>query len=145
MKNHLYIAFLTLVIACLPAAAQADTKTDVLSANTQFIEARRKGDVTALSQLLAPNFVATDHEGTTMDRKAFLAFVKSNKLRVHALKPVKAYTVTVHGNTAAVTGVQTLQWALRNGPQRTTKAQVTRIFLNHEGKWLLFALHWHFL
>jgi hypothetical protein len=103
------IVAITLLLACIPGAAQdsADNdseRTRILALENAWNLAEEHKDVKALEGLLASTLVYIDYDGSLMDKAQFMASVKAPSL--HPEQIVNEYmTAHLYGSSAIVTGV----------------------------------------
>lgn len=76
----------------------------ILALETAWNHAEQKKDVAALDQLLSPQFVSTDYDGSFATKQEFLASVKSESLAPEQITN-EEQTARVFGDCAVVTGI----------------------------------------
>jgi len=118
--------------------AQAADETQAVSKlEAGFAAALKAGDVTALSAILAPDYVQTGLTGNTTTRPQFLDDVKNRSLIVDAAT-LSDVQVSLHDNTAIATGKMTLSAKLR-GADISGDYRFTDTLMQRSGKWLKIA------
>jgi ketosteroid isomerase-like protein len=95
-----------LVVAQQAGASKAGGSVPqaLIQMENQWAQASKTGNADALAPLLSDNFVALDSDGTLRSKADVLARVKKGKWTVNEIGDMK---VTVHGDTAIVTGTWT--------------------------------------
>jgi ketosteroid isomerase-like protein len=76
----------------------------ILALETAWNHAEQKKDVAALDQLLSPNLVYIDYDGSIASKQEFLANIKSEGLSPEQISN-EEQTVHVFGDCAVVTGI----------------------------------------
>jgi ketosteroid isomerase-like protein len=101
----LTLAFFSLVFVLhsRPQSISAD-EGRILALETAWNHAEQNKDVAALDQLLAPQLVYIDYDGSISTKQEFLANVKSEGLAPEQIIN-EQQTVHVFGNCAVVTGI----------------------------------------
>jgi FKBP-type peptidyl-prolyl cis-trans isomerase len=111
-------------VAVAPAASKGSAQLSKLEA--QFFAALGAQNVTALTALLAPDFLSTELDGMTLGKPELLAKVKATPLEISAPEEQKT---RVAGTAAIVTGQAT--W---NNQQ---PIRYTQVWLLRQGRWQL--------
>jgi ketosteroid isomerase-like protein len=90
-------------VAQQPAAGKAGVSVaeTLLKMENQWAQASKTGNADGLAPLLSADFVALDSDGTLRNKTDVLARVKKGKWTTNEISDMK---VTVHGDTAIVTG-----------------------------------------
>ncbi len=106
MKRFVIAAVMVLsglgVCSAQPGAAAKTTSQALLDLENQWTAASKAGNGDAVGALLADNFVALDSDGTMHTKAEVVARTKKAKWATNAISDVQ---VTVHGDSAVVTGV----------------------------------------
>ncbi len=84
--------------------SKSDEEGRVLALETAWNHAEQSKDVAALDQLLAPELVYIDYDGSIMTKAEFLAAAKSEGLSPEQIVNEKQ-TAIVFGDCAVVTGI----------------------------------------
>jgi ketosteroid isomerase-like protein len=109
----------------------------VLALETAWNHAEQSKDVGALDQLLAPELVYIDYDGSLMNKDQFLASVKSE-----GLSPVQivneSQTAKVFGDCAVVTGIYR-EKGTNNGKPYTRRGRFTDTWVKTNNTWRCVA------
>lgn len=110
MKLCVVVASLVVCLLSVASLSHGDSQTTsedegrILALETAWNHAEQAKDVTALDQLLAPELVYLDYDGSIMNKEEFLASLKGE-----GLSPAQIVNETqravVFGDCAVVTGV----------------------------------------
>ncbi|MGD0430054.1 MAG: nuclear transport factor 2 family protein [Acetobacteraceae bacterium] len=123
----------------MTSTATAPTDLDILTAlNRDYIDAVQNSDVRRFDELLAAEFYCSNHDGTLIDRKAFLEQtarpVTIANLRAHDVM-IRLFgdVAIIHARTTYASlngqggGRYTDVWVRRTGDWRCVSAHVTRL------------------
>jgi hypothetical protein len=107
---------------------------EVLKLEEQRCRAIAERDLSTLAPLLGPDLVLTHMNGRIDDKDAFLAARASNPpFATESQDP----RVQVYGDTAVITGRQTLSFAGRD----PVEAQVTQVWVKRDPSWQQVVFH----
>ena len=114
------------------------TKSDVdtlLALNADYIHSVQTSDVTRFDQILAPDFVCTNPDGSFVDRADFL----KQTARPVAISDLAAHDVIVRvvGDCAVINARTT--YRLPDG--RDGAGRYTDVWAHRNGRWLAIAAH----
>jgi ketosteroid isomerase-like protein len=139
MKRHALIGVVVLLaVAALAAQAPPAIEKELLKLENDWNTATEKKDVVFLDKLYADEYFSTDSEGVIITKAQDLAQVKaSSTASPFALSDMK---VRVYGDTAVVTGVNTVHWTV-NGKERLGPIRFTDVFVKRDGRWQVVASH----
>lgn len=96
-------------------------------------------DAGAMDQMLDPDFVLTDYDGTVMSKNQFLASIrdKSNQLSAEVSEDMKLHR---HSETVIVTGATHEKGTLKGRPYEH-HGRFTDTWIKRDGQWLCIASH----
>ena len=133
--------FLLVFCPLVFVTAQEDSQDEqgrIIALENAWNVAEQKHDVRGLDQLLAPDFVNTDYDGTFMSRAQFLASVKSDTEQLTSLGNTDV-TVRIYPNgVAVVAGVYHEKGVVKGGPI-DRRGRFTDTWVKQNGKWLCAA------
>jgi len=94
-------------------------------------------DANAMEQMLDPDFVLTDYDGSVQDRAQFLASIrdKSNQLTVEVSQDMKLHR---HGDTVIVVGATHEKGTLKGKPYEH-HGRFTDTWIKRDYRWLCIA------
>ena len=94
-------------------------------------------DANAMEQMLDPDFVLTDYDGSVQDRAQFLASIrdKSNQLTVEVSQDMKLHR---HGDTVVVIGA-THEKGTQKGKPYEHHGRFTDTWIKRDYRWLCIA------
>jgi ketosteroid isomerase-like protein len=94
-------------------------------------------DANAMEQMLDPDFVLTDYDGSVQDRAQFLASIrdKSNQLTVEVSQDMKLHR---HGDTVIVIGATREKGTLKGKPYEH-HGRFTDTWIKRDYRWLCIA------
>jgi ketosteroid isomerase-like protein len=142
MKLRLAAA-LALLILCAVALShgQSQTMTDdegrILALETAWNHAEQNKDVAALDQLLSPQLVYVDYDGSLMTKQEFLAEAKSESLTPEQIVN-EQQTAHVFGNCAVVNGIYR-EKGVNKGKLYTRRGRFTDTWIKSNGTWQCVA------
>lgn len=109
----------------------------------RWTAAERRGDATALDELLTDDFVGVGPLGFTLPKPAWLARYDSGTLSYDAFELEEIQTRT-HGDCAVVTARQN-QRGTAHGEPVLEAARVTLSLTDDDGRWRLAGAHLSFI
>ena len=117
-------------------AAAGSVAQALLDLENQWGKASRESNGDALAPLLASNFVALESNGTIRDKAAVVARTKKAKWTTGDLGDMK---VTVHGDSAIVTGTWTGKGTDADGKAVNATERWLDTWVKTGGKWVCVA------
>jgi len=133
------VAFL-LAVASLSHGGSQTTSEDegrILALETAWNHAEQAKDVAALDQLLAPEIVYIDYDGSLLNKEGFLASIKSE-----GLSPAQIVNETqravVFGDCAIVTGIYR-EKGTSNGKPYSRRGRFTDTWVKINNTWRCVA------
>lgn len=146
------IAIGTLLQSCQMAGQAArgvPAGTMVLEAEVRRLDMEQarvaqSGNVDAMSALLHPEYTAHLANGKLSNRTQTLTFVASGLLAKERFERTQE-SVKVSGGTAVVMGLDRLEAPPPLAQRGERSRRYTNIYVMHEGRWKLFARHFHLL
>ena len=135
MKSFARIWFLSCLLA-MSFAAGADDTAQILEQEQRFSDAIR-GDWDALEVLLHEEFFYNTSDGTTIDKKPFIALMRSGAVQIGNLARLDT-RVYFHAQVAIVTGVSNVQ-ARVEGVEREVDARHLHVWVRQDERWQLTA------
>jgi ketosteroid isomerase-like protein len=131
---------LFLLLFCLAFAlhsrSQNNTSDDegrILALETAWNHAEQTKDAAALEQLLSPQLVYIDYDGSISNKEEFLASVKSEGLAPEQITN-EQQTVHVFGDCAVVTGIYR-EKGTRKGKSYNRRGRFTDTWVKSGGAW----------
>jgi ketosteroid isomerase-like protein len=113
-------------------------EVDVLTAERAFFTALVEGDVEALDQILADDFLLIDvMRGAEVPKSALLAVIGSGQLRFDAIEPMGS-RVRLYPATAVVIGRTEMRGRFEGTPF-SASSRYTHVFVEQQGRWRLVA------
>lgn len=109
----------------------------VLALETAWNHAEQTKDVAALAQLLAPEFLSTDYDGSIATKQEFLASVKREGLEPEQIINEEQH-VHVFGSCAVVTGIYR-EKGLNKGKPYNRRGRFTDTWLKVNDTWQCVA------
>ncbi|HTC42521.1 MAG TPA: nuclear transport factor 2 family protein [Candidatus Acidoferrales bacterium] len=109
----------------------------ILALETAWNHAEQNKDVGALDQLLSPQFVSIDYDGSISTKQEYLASVKSEDLSP-ALIINEQQTVRVFGDCAVVNGIYR-EKGLNKGKPYNRRGRFTDTWIKTSGTWQCVA------
>jgi ketosteroid isomerase-like protein len=112
----------------------ADDGEGPLAAERRFFDALVQGDVSALDEVLADDFLLIDvMSGSEVPKAAMLDVVGSGQLKFHSIEPAEA-RVRRYGETAVITG--RTEMTMSFGDQAiAARSRYTHVFVEQDGRW----------
>jgi ketosteroid isomerase-like protein len=137
----LRLLVLALLLSSLPLP-QAPTKTEgdesqIIAFENLWNQMQIAHDAVAMEQILDPDFVLTDYDGSVLNRAQFLASIrdKSNQLTVEVSQDMKLYR---HGDNVVVIGATHEKGALKGKPYEP-HGRFTDTWIKRDYRWLCIA------
>jgi ketosteroid isomerase-like protein len=139
MKRHALVGVVVLLaVAALAAQAPPAIEKELLKLENDWNTATEKKDLAFLERLYAVEYLFTDGEGVTFTKAQELARVKNSSTALpFALSDMKVH---VYGDTAVVTGVNTVNWTA-GGKEVVGPIRFTDVFVKRDGRWQAVASH----
>lgn len=135
------VCVLCLVSLVFLSPGRPQTKSDeegrILALETAWNHAEQAKDVAALDQLLAPELVYIDYDGSLMNKAEFLASAKSANLSPEQIVNEKQSAI-VFGDCAVVTGIYR-EKGVNKGKPYTRRGRFTDTWVKIEGTWRCVA------
>lgn len=134
----LVLCFLSLV-AFSPGRPQSrsDEEGRILALENAWNHAEQAKDVAALDQLLAPELIYIDYDGSLMNKAEFLASAKRENLSPEQIVNEKQSAI-VFGDCAVVTGVYR-EKGTNKGKPYTRRGRFTDTWVKVNGTWRCVA------
>lgn len=142
MKLRLAVG-LTLVCCTFVLALHSHSQTvsddegRILALETAWNHAEQNKDVTALDQLLSPQLVYVDYDGSISTKQEFLANVKSEGLSPEQITN-EQQTAHVFGDCAVVTGIYR-EKGVNKGKPYSRRGRFTDTWVKTKGTWQCVA------
>jgi len=127
---------LALISPSLPQESRAD-EGRILALETAWNHAEQSKDVAALDQLLAPQLVYIDYDGSISSKREFLANVKSEGLAPEQITN-EQQTAHVFGDCAVVTGVYR-ERGMNKGKPYNRRGRFSDTWVKMNGTWQCVA------
>jgi ketosteroid isomerase-like protein len=143
MKLHLAIGFVLIlfsVVLVLRSTPQSNISPDegrILALETAWNHAEQGKDVAALDQLLSPQLVYVDYDGSVSTKGEFLASVKSEGLSPEQITN-EQQTAHVFGDCAVVTGIYR-EKGMNKGKPYNRRGRFTDTWVKVNGTWQCVA------
>ena len=135
------IVFLCLIGIAQSAGTGGDRKTqEVVRFWEEWRDARVRGDLDAMRQMMAPDFTSTHSDAKVLSREEYVQIWNPKKRKLQAID-LSDMKVRFYGDTAIVV----LKATVRNpeeGPDRALPPlQVTSTIVKSNGRWQAVAMH----
>lgn len=119
-----------------PAASEGD-ETKIIALENIWNQTQMNHDAEAMGQMLHPDFVFTDYDGTVMLKPAFLVSIRdpNNKLSVETSEDMKLHRF---GDTVVVTGATHEKGTLK-GKAYEHYGRFTDTWIKYNGEWICVA------
>lgn len=134
--------FCLLLMAASMALGQDSSKTmgdetKIIALENLWNQMQIKHDAEAMGQMLDPNFVLTDYDGTIMSKGQFLASVKdmSYVLTTEVSQDMRLFS---HGDTVIVIGA-THEAGTSKGKPFEHHGRFTDTWVRSDGRWICLA------
>ena len=123
-------------------ATQAlEAEQQIRTLNAREVDALLRNDVDTLNRLWSNDFVVTNPFNKFIDKKQVMGMTASGNLAFSAYDRQVEY-VRVHGDTAVVSGAETVAWAGRMSTAGTTsRLRFTAVWMKQDGRWQQIARH----
>ena len=129
--------FISLLALALLSQGRSQSASEdegrILALETAWNHAEQAKDVGALDQLLAPELVYIDYDGSLMNKAEFLASVKSEGLSPAQIVN-ETQTAKVFGDCAIVTGIYR-EKGTNNGKPYTRRGRFTDTWVRTNNTW----------
>lgn len=119
-------------------------KTEVSRLDLEQARVAQSGDVQAMSALLHPDYTAHVANGRVVNRAETLKFVASGSLARERFERTQE-SVNVAGSTGVVMGLDRLEAPPPLATRGERSRRYTNVYVMHQGRWKLFARHFHLL
>ena len=142
MKSILAVCTIVLLGVGVAQAQPAATKPSgsvsqtLMDLERQWAAASKAGNGAGIAPLLAEDFVTLDADGTMHSKAEVVTRTSKSKWTVNEIGDLK---VTMHGNTAVVTGSWTGNGTDGTGKAVNTKERWIDSWVNASGKWQCVA------
>ena len=113
-----------------------DTAEIILQIEREIMAAIKAKDATALSPLVADEFVYRTHFGAESNKSEFLQSISSLAVEIQSLQGDEL-KVNVYGDTAILTGVQRAVARLPEGEIDESAVAFTDVFVRRDGRWVM--------
>ena len=134
--------FTLLLLLSSLALSQTATKTEgdesqIIAFENLWNQIQIAHDANAMEQMLDPDFVLTDYDGSVQDRAQFPASIrdKSNQLSVEVSQDMKLHR---HGDTVVVIGATREKGTLKGKPYEH-HGRFTDTWIKRDYRWLCIA------
>jgi ketosteroid isomerase-like protein len=114
-------------------------KSTLIALERMWDRAQIAHDASALLNVVDDNFVNTEWDGSVANKDQFLAAVKNPLVKVE-VSQIETTQVTLHGNTAIVTGTYRTK-GNRQGKPYDHFARFTDTWIFQENRWQCIAAH----
>ncbi|MBD9500307.1 nuclear transport factor 2 family protein [Pseudomonas sp. PDM17] len=130
MKMLRSIGLALLVAGSLATTARASSDEEqILTLEQQWVDASAQGDSAFIRQLLDDGFVNINVQGLVRDKNTVLS---ARPLPPGASQRLSGLTVRLHGDTAVVTGTNTVRMDLTASP---VAVAYTDVYRKRRGQW----------
>jgi ketosteroid isomerase-like protein len=133
----LALFFLVLTLHSNPQNSTRDEEGRVLALETAWNRAEQTKDAAALDQLLSPQLVYVDYDGSITTKAEFLATVKSEGLAPEQITN-EQQTAHVFGDCAVVTGIYR-EKGVNKGKPYNRRGRFTDTWVKTNGAWQCVA------
>ena len=106
---------------------------ELLQLEKEFAEAIVKGDVEAIGQFLADDWIIIDPDGSIIDRGRFLNVIQSGTL-IHEMMESDEVGIRIYTDAAVVTALTKTKGKFM-GQDFTTQERSTDVFVKLNGRW----------
>ena len=121
-----------------PAYAASTPEDSVRAVELARGEALLHADTTALSRMIAPEFMEISRLGQLRPRAVNLREISTGELRLLAVK-YDSLAVRIYGDVAILTGIADNAGTVRGFPF-AGKIRYTRVFVRRDGRWQAVAM-----
>jgi ketosteroid isomerase-like protein len=134
----LFVSLLALVtLSHGRSQTMSEDEGRVLALETAWNHAEQSKDVAALDQLLAPELIYIDYDGSLMNKEQFLAAVKREGLSPSQIVN-ESQSAKVFGDCAVVTGIYR-EKGTSNGKPYTRRGRFTDTWVRTDNTWRCVA------
>lgn len=146
MRRVLIAASVLLLIMSSPALGQmgahkqdrkSKAEQEVLKRLDNWIDALKRGDTTALNEIIADDFTIITSDGAQLNKEQDLEPIKSGDLKFEAIK-TEGVKVFVYGKTAVVTGIAAFKIVYK-GKASDIRERFFDVYQKRKGQWLVIA------
>jgi tetratricopeptide (TPR) repeat protein len=138
MNGIIAIASTAALLVSVPVNAQTTTSApsaveqELIALDKKFDEARRKGDMSFVSDVLTDDFVQVTATGVRTKAELMKALASAKPVAPGAdVAPTPTYAVRVHGDTAVMTHVTSITDPHAPAPGNA----VMHVFVKQQGRW----------
>src|SRR5260370_20155971 len=119
-----------------PAKPEGD-ETQIIASENLWNQMQIAHDANAMAQMLDPDFILTDYDGSVLNKAQFLASIrdKSNQLTTEVSQDMKLYR---HGDTVIVIGATHEKGTLKSKPYEH-HGRFTDTWIKRDYRWLCIA------
>jgi len=119
-----------------PAQPEGD-ESQIIAFENLWNQMQMAHDANAMEQMLDPDFVLTDYDGSVFDKAQFLASIrdKSNQLTAEVSQDMKLHR---HGDTVVVIGATHEKGTLKGKPYEHHR-RFTDTWIKRDYRWLCIA------
>ena len=138
MRRLLILLFLSLSLALPQNPAQTEgDESQIIAYENLWNQMQIAHDANAMEQMLDPDFILTDYDGSVLTKGLFLASIrdKSNQLTVEVSTDMKLHR---HGDTVIVTGA-THEKGTTKGKPYEHHGRFTDTWIKRDYRWLCIA------
>ena len=138
MRRLLTLLFLSLSLALPQNPAQTEgDESQIIAYENLWNQMQIAHDANAMDQMLDPDFVLTDYDGSILTKGLFLASIrdKSNQLTVEVSTDMKLHR---HGDTVIVIGATREKGTLKGKPYEH-HGRFTDTWIKRDYRWLCIA------
>jgi ketosteroid isomerase-like protein len=124
--------------------AQSSAESELLTIQREWAEARVKPDIAYLERLYAKEFRVHNITGEVSSREEDIAMFRERRIEPDFVRD-RDMKVSVHGESAVVTGVENVGGRYPAGPLKGQFAEFsirfTNVFVRRDGRWQLVIHH----
>ncbi|HSS20038.1 MAG TPA: nuclear transport factor 2 family protein [Pyrinomonadaceae bacterium] len=115
---------------------ETETTETILQIERDIMAAIKAKDATALSPLVADDFVYRTHFGAESSKSEFLQSIAAIPIEIHSLRGDEL-KVNIYGDTAILTGVQRAEARQPEGEMEESAVAFTDVFVQRDGRWVM--------
>ena len=119
---------------------KSDAGSKIRVLETNWNDAYKRGDIAAMTSLLANEFIITVEDGHTFSKAGYIAQLGGGTTLVE-LPKMSDLKVRVHGNAAVVTGAYHEKGTIKGKPYEYHD-RFTDVWMNIDGRWQVIASHY---
>jgi ketosteroid isomerase-like protein len=109
----------------------------VRAAELKRFEVMTKGDLAALTKILADDLTYTHSTGTLDNKEQFLESLRSGRVRYQSIEPGELQ-VRAYGNSAVINGRAKLV-VISDGQNKNVELRFTDVWVKRSGRWQMVA------